>query len=79
MAASSCGSKVETRLAFPPVTDLQAVAEPVYPVEALTDPNVEAAWWNDVLLWGRNHHDKVSRICKWSKDLGHEVPDDWCD
>jgi len=78
VAVSSCANRVETRLAFPPVADIQVVAEPEYPVEALADPAVEAAWWNDVLLWGRDHQNKLSRVCKWAVDLKYEVPDGWC-
>jgi len=77
-ALSGCMDRTETRLAFPPVADIQVVAEPTYPIEALTDPAVESAWWNDVLLWGRDHHNKLSRVCKWAVDLKYEVPDGWC-
>lgn len=81
-AVSSCGNRVETRLAFPPVADLQIVEEPGYPVEAVQPGEAgkaaEDAWWNDVLLWGRDHRDKLARVCKWSADLGYEVPAGWC-
>src|SRR5207244_2779750 len=54
--ASSCGSRVETHLAFPPVADLKVDAEPVYPVEALAPGSAgeqaERKWWNEVITWG---------------------------
>jgi len=60
-----------------------ASPEPAFPIAAL-DPTpdgkaAEDAWWNSILLWGRDHHDKVERICKWSVDLGHKVPTGTCD
>ena len=74
VAASSCANRVETQLTFPPAADLKAAPEPDFPVAAL-EPTpegkaLEDAWWNAILLWGREHHDKVVRICKWAKDLG---------
>jgi hypothetical protein len=62
---------------------LQPTTEPPYPDEALqpgpAGEAAEDAWWNSVLLWGRDEHGKVERICKWAVDLGLEVPDGFCD
>lgn len=76
MAASSCASRVETHLTFPNAADLKAADEPAFPIGAL-EPTpagkaLEDAWWNAILIWGRENHDKVLRICKWSKDLGNK-------
>ena len=79
VAVSSCASRVETHLQFPPAADIKVVQEPAYPLEALSDPAAETKWWNDVLLWGRDNRDKVARVCKWAKDLGNDVPAGWCD
>ena len=78
VAASSCANRVETQIQFPPAADIKVVQEPKYPLEALTDPAAEAKWWDDVLLWGRDHKNKVARVCKWAKDLGNDVPAGWC-
>ena len=87
MGASSCASRVETHLTFPSAADLVVEAEPAFPVAALgTCPSdsrselcpaeeAEKAWWNDMLIWGRVHRDKVARICKWAVDLGYKAPD----
>ena len=81
--ASSCNNRVETLRTFPPAADLQAAAEPAYPVEALAPgaagEAAEREWWNKVLLWGRGEHEKVKRICQWSRDLGLKVPADFCE
>ena len=81
--ASSCGNRVETHLAFPPVADLRVDPEPAYPEAALQPgPEGEAAeraWWNDALLWGRTHRDRLSRVCNWARDLGMELPRGYCD
>lgn len=79
---SSCASRVETRRSFPDASDLQITAEPAYPVEAL-EPGAageaaEAAWWNEVLLWGREHHDRLARVCNWANDLGMKLPKGYC-
>lgn len=83
VGASSCGSRDETLRTFPPAADLQAAAEPTYPVEALTPgpagEAAERAWWNSMLLWGRGEQAKVQRICKWSIDLGLDAPADFCE
>lgn len=83
VAVSSCGSRVETLRTFPPAADLQPDKEPEYPIEALSPGEAgaaaEKAWWNSVLLWGRNHHDKVARVCKWAVDLGYKLPAGYCD
>lgn len=83
VAASSCASRVETHRTFPPAADLRAAPEPAYPTAAL-EPGpageaAERAWWNDVLLWGRDNRDRVTRICKWAVDLGMKAPPDYCD
>lgn len=82
VAAQSCASRVETSLAFPPVADLKVEPEPTYPEAALALDDAgeaaERAWWNDVLLWGRDHQGKVARICTWARDLGLEVPAGYC-
>jgi len=81
--ASSCASRVETHRTFPPAADLKAAPEPPYPATALEAGPIgeaaERAWWNDVLLWGRDNRDRVTRICKWSIDLGFKAPPDFCD
>lgn len=78
VAVSSCGSKVAIPPSFPPVADLQVDAEPAYPEAALepTDAGreAEAKWWNDTLIWGRTHHDRVARICTWARDLKLKLP-----
>ena len=67
---------------FPPVADVRVDPEPSYPIDALKPGAVgekaEARWWSDVLGWGRIHHDRVKRICIWSRDLGLEVPAGYC-
>ncbi len=81
-AAPSCASRVETHRTFPPVADLAVVPEPAYPEAALQPGDAgeaaERAWWNEMLLWGRGHRDKVARICRWARDLGLEVPAGYC-
>lgn len=81
--ASSCASRVETHRTFPPAADLKAAPEPSYPAIALESGPIgeaaERAWWNDVLLWGRDNRDRVTRICKWAVDLGFKAPPDFCD
>lgn len=68
---------------MPPVADLKSSSEPTYPEAALTDPAAEAAWWNEVLIWGRGEHGKVQRICRWADTLGREykqqLPKGWCE
>ncbi|MDO7843472.1 hypothetical protein [Sphingomonas immobilis] len=82
MGAPSCGSRVETRLAFPPAADLKAEAEPPYPEAALqpgkAGAEAERAWWSEVLIWGRMHHDRVARICAWARDLKMPVEPGQC-
>lgn len=63
---------------FPPAADLQPLPEPIYPEAALDNEEVERAWWNSVLIWGRGEHSKVVRICNWARDLKLELPDDYC-
>lgn len=82
VVASSCASKDETHLAFPPAADLLVEAEPAYPAAAL-EPGpagaaAEAQWWNSVLLWGRAHHDRVRRVCEWARALKAELPPEQC-
>ena len=79
---SSCASRVETHLAFPPVADLKTDPEPVYPEAALQPGPVgeqaEREWWNQTLVWGRTHRDRVARVCAWARDLGHKLPEGYC-
>lgn len=79
---SSCGSRVEIQPQFPPAADLKVDAEPAYPLTALqpgaAGEKAEDKWWTDVLAWGRVHHDRVKRICRWSRDLGLVLPDGYC-
>src|SRR3546814_18044023 len=57
VAVSSCGNRVETHLAFPPVTDLKVDPEPAYPIAALepgeAGAEAERQWHDEVLAWGR--------------------------
>ena len=82
VGASSCASRGETFRTFPPAADLRAAPEPAFPEEALqpgpAGEAAEKAWWNSVLLWGRDNRDRVTRICKWAVDLGYEAPPDFC-
>lgn len=68
---------------MPPADDLKVEAEPLYPIEALgagpEAADAEDQWWNEVLAWGRTGWGNVARICRWSRDLGKEVPAEWCD
>ena len=68
--------------AYPPATDLRVEREPPYPVEALSPGPVgakaEDKWWMEVLAWGRAHHDRLRRVCRWSRDMGLELPDGYC-
>jgi hypothetical protein len=52
---------------------LQVKAEPELPAEALTDPDVEDQWRDDVLIWGREGWLTVGRICRWAKGHGAAV------
>jgi hypothetical protein len=38
----------------------------------------ERQWWNDVLVWGRAHHDRLARVCAWAADLGYDLPKGYC-
>jgi len=82
VAVSSCGSRVETRLAFPPAADLKVTAEPAYPEAALAagaeGEQAERKWWNNVLTWGRAHHDRLARVCTWARDLKMQLPPGYC-
>lgn len=79
---SSCDSKVETRVAFPPVSDLKREIEPEYPIEALVPgeegQKVEDAWRDKILMWGRRGWNQNARVCKWAVDLGLKVPEGYC-
>lgn len=80
--ASSCGSRDETRLAFPPAADLRPVAEPPYPDAALQPGEAgrlaEEAWWNEMLIWGRGEQAARIRVCAWVLKLGYDAPKDFC-
>jgi len=79
---SSCDSKVETHLQFPPVADLKVDPEPVYPVAALEPGEVgqqaEDSWRDEILIWGRKGWAQTARVCKWAVELGLEVPKGYC-
>jgi hypothetical protein len=66
----------------PPVADLKVDKEPEYPLAALMPDEAgrkaEEEWLAKVLIWGRTHHDRVQRICRWAVDLKLEVPDGYC-
>lgn len=76
--ASSCASRVETQKTFPSVADIKPTPEPAYPTEALHDAAIEQAWWNLVLIWGRDEHAKVVRVCNWAHDLKMPLPSGYC-
>ncbi len=67
---------------FPPSADLKVDPEPAYPTEALVDgeegSKAEAAWISKMLIWGRTHHDRVQRICRWAVELKAPVPPGTC-
>lgn len=79
---SSCGSKVETRLEFPPVADLKQEAEPPYPEAALAPgeagAKAEREWHDKILIWGRKGWAQNRRVCQWAVDLGLKVPPGYC-
>jgi hypothetical protein len=82
VAVSSCGSKVVTRLTFPPAADLKQEAEPEFPLAAL-EPGEEGvkaenAWRDKVLIWGRRGWQQNRRVCQWAVDLGMSVPTGYC-
>jgi len=79
VTSAGCASRVETLRTFPPAADLRTAPEPPYPEAALDSKAIEDAWWNEVLLWGRDNRDRVTRICKWAVDLGFKAPPDFCD
>lgn len=82
VAVSSCASRVETHLQFPPVADLKVDAEPVYPVAALEPGEAgqlaEDAWRDEILIWGRKGWAQNARVCKWATELGLDVPKGYC-
>ena len=65
-------------MSFPNAADLQVDQEPQYPIEALSDPAAEEAWANDVLMWGRTHHDRLARVCGYFRDLKMPLPPGHC-
>jgi hypothetical protein len=88
---SSCANRAETQLKFPPVADIKPDAEPAYPDAALepcptnlrSDPcpaaDAERAWWGSMIEWGRTHHGRVERICRWARELKARLPTpDYC-
>ncbi|MDO7841061.1 hypothetical protein [Sphingomonas immobilis] len=82
LGASSCGNRVETHLAFPAAADLTVDPEPAYPEAALqpgqAGADAERAWWTEVLIWGRMHHDRVARICAWARELKNPTAPGQC-
>lgn len=82
VAVSSCGSRVETHLQFPPVADLKVDDEPAYPETALQPGEAgqqdEDAWRDEVLAWGRKGWAQNARVCRWAVDLGLKVPKGYC-
>lgn len=82
VAVSSCDNSSGLTVGFPPLADLKVDKEPAYPEAALLPGDAgkaaEDAWWNSVLLWGREHHDRVARICTWARDLKMKMPDGYC-
>ena len=79
---SSCGSRVETHLAFPPVADLKQEPEPAYPEAALEEgeagARAEKEWNDKILIWGRRGWAQNQRVCQWAVDLGLKVPTGYC-
>lgn len=73
MAVQSCASKDAKLTRLPPDADLKVIAEPAYPVEALTDEAAERAWNDAVLIWGRDGWAAVARLCTWARDMGAPV------
>ena len=79
---SSCASRVETQLQFPPVADLKVEPEPEYPVAALAPgpagAEAERKWHDDMLAWGRKGWAQNARVCGWAVELGLKVPKGYC-
>jgi hypothetical protein len=82
LALAGCATRVETQVSYPPVADLQVDPEPPYPDTALEPTEAgrraEEEWLAKTLIWGRNHHDRVQRICRWAVDLKLKVPVGYC-
>lgn len=82
VAVSSCGSRVETHLKFPPVADLRQEAEPEYPIAALepgeAGAKAEKEWNDKILIWGRKGWAQNRRVCQWAVELGLQVPTGYC-
>lgn len=53
------------------------------PVEMLAEgpaaEQAEAAWNDDVLIWGRKGWGQVARLCRWARDIGADLPSGWCE
>lgn len=60
-------------IAYPPIADLQTKPEPVFPEEALTDPDAFDKWTSEALLWGRDGWLQVGRLCRYFQGHGMEV------
>lgn len=58
---------------MPPAADLQVQPEPDLPAEALTDPELEQAWNDEVLIWGRDGWHQVARLCRFFKGHGMAI------
>lgn len=82
VAVSSCNSRVETRLSFPPAADVKVEAEPVFPAAALEPgplaAEAERKWNDDMIIWGRKGWQQVRRVCEYHVRLGLKVPPGWC-
>ena len=82
VAVSSCASRVETLVKFPPVADLAQTAEPEYPIAALepgeAGAKAEKEWNDKILIWGRKGWAQNARVCRWAVELGLKVPTGYC-
>lgn len=65
---------------------MKPATEPAYPTAALepgeAGATAEAAWFNDMIAWGRGEHGKVKRLCDWTQTMGAKfktpLPKGWC-
>lgn len=79
---SSCASRVETLVKFPPAADLAQSKEPEYPIAALepgeAGAKAEKEWNDKILIWGRKGWAQNRRVCQWAVELGMKVPTGYC-